>query len=95
MICQKTMQECQTPSMCAPFQGCATVKEPTPEQVKALADAMWQLLDDMGVNGKSVCLAAKAQARIAYEPFMEEQWEDWMSLAEAQNIMIDIARTGG
>lgn len=22
MICRKTMMECSTPSMCAPFQGC-------------------------------------------------------------------------
>lgn len=41
--------------------------------VTALADAMWQLLDDMGANGQSVCLAAKAQARIAYEAFREDE----------------------
>lgn len=42
---------------------------PTEDQALALANAMWQLLDDMGESGLSVCLAAKAQARIAYEPF--------------------------
>ncbi len=45
---------------------------PTEEQVKALADAMWQLLDDMGADGQGVCKAAKVRARIAYEPFNDE-----------------------
>ncbi len=39
------------------------------EQVIALADAMDQLLDDMGETGQSVCSYAKAKARIAFEPF--------------------------
>ena len=39
---------------------------PTPEQVQALAEAMWQLLDDMRMSGLCVCLLAKAEARIAY-----------------------------
>ncbi|KMO22334.1 hypothetical protein [Methylobacterium platani] len=39
------------------------------DQVEALSDAMWQLLDDMGTEGTSVCHSAKASARIAYEPF--------------------------
>ncbi|KTS39513.1 hypothetical protein NS228_04975 [Methylobacterium indicum] len=39
------------------------------DQVEALSDAMWQLLDDMGAEGTSVCHSAKASARIAYEPF--------------------------
>ncbi len=34
----------------------------TPEQVEALASAMWQLLDDMGENGTCVCGYAKALA---------------------------------
>jgi hypothetical protein len=62
---------------------------PTIEQVEALADAMWQLLDDMCDGGQSVCLAAKAQARIAYEPFRdksEPEHDDWMSLAEAEAV---------
>ncbi len=41
------------------------------DDVVLLADAMWQLLDDMGVNGLSVCPAAKAAARLAYEPFAD------------------------
>lgn len=39
------------------------------DQVEALSDAMWQLLDDMGAEGTTVCHSAKASARIAYEPF--------------------------
>lgn len=45
---------------------------PTDQEVLDLADAMWQLLDDMGHGGLSVCAAAKAQARIAYEPFVTD-----------------------
>jgi hypothetical protein len=62
---------------------------PTDEQVKALAESMWQLLDDMGKDAQSVCLAAKARARIAYQPFNvpDLNWDDWMSLAEAEKIV--------
>jgi hypothetical protein len=61
---------------------------PTEKEVEDLAEAMWQLLDNMGEGGKSVCLAAKAQARIAYEPFNvpNMKWADWMSLEEAKRI---------
>lgn len=60
----------------------------TTEQIEALACAMEQLLDDMGKQGQSVCLAAKAQARIAFEPFRDKSENDsWtMSLKEAQRI---------
>jgi len=59
------------------------------ESTTRLADAMWQLLDDMGASGQSVCLAAKAEARIAYEPFRNksEDFKDWMSLEAAQRIL--------
>jgi len=66
---------------------------PTEKEIEVLADAMWQLLDDMGANGKSVCLAAKAQARIAYEPFADwtdwdqEMIDTWMPLEEAKRII--------
>lgn len=63
---------------------------PTDQEVLDLADAMWQLLDDMGKNGLSVCLAAKAEARIAYEPFVtdaeRELCNDLMSLEEALEV---------
>ena len=57
------------------------------EQARVLANAVGQLLDDMGKAGQSVCLAAKAQARIAFEPFRDDDnysGDDCcMSLAEA------------
>jgi hypothetical protein len=62
----------------------------TEQQIADLADAMWQLLDDMGKDGLSVCLAAKAQARVAYEPFItdieREAYAGLMPLAEALEI---------
>lgn len=62
---------------------------PTEQEVQALADAMWQILDDMGKSSQSACLGAKVDARIAYEPFRdksEPEYDDWMSLAEAKNL---------
>ncbi len=62
---------------------------PTPKEIRRLADAMWQILDDMGQKSQSVCLLAKAEARIAFEPFRdksEPEFEDWMSIAEARQI---------
>lgn len=41
----------------------------TDEQIQALSDAVWQMLDDMGKDGYACCGYAKAQARVAYEPF--------------------------
>jgi hypothetical protein len=67
----------------------------TESEVERLADAMWQLLDDMGRGGQSVCLGAKAQARVAYEPFRdksEPEYDDWMTAAEAQAILDDAER---
>jgi hypothetical protein len=55
-------------------------------------DALWQLLDDMGRDGVHVCLAAKAQARIAFEPFRNDDSPlDW-PLAEAEKIMKEANR---
>lgn len=60
----------------------------TQEQVDKLAEAMCQLLDDMGKNGLSVCVLAKAHARIAYEPFCDpEDIEFIMPLQAAKNIV--------
>ncbi len=61
--------------------------------VAALIDAMEQLLDDMGVSGTCVCLASKARARIAFEPFLD--WvpaERFMPLADAQRIIQESAQ---
>lgn len=59
----------------------------TPEQISALADAVWQALDDMGKSGQSCCLATKAQLRIAIEPFVDDDTPtiDY-SLVDAQEI---------
>jgi hypothetical protein len=62
----------------------------THEEIEALAEAMAQLLDDMGKTGQSVCLSAKAQARLAYQPFIDEpEWADevLMPLDEAKRIV--------
>jgi hypothetical protein len=62
---------------------------PTEQEVQALADAMDQLLDDMGLAGACVCMAAKAQARVAYEPFRDKSDDgDWlMPLEDAKRIL--------
>ena len=60
------------------------------KQITELADAMWQLLDDMGENGQSVCLQAKAEARIAIDPFLtvdRPECDNWMSLAQAKALI--------
>lgn len=74
----------------------------TTAQVKALADAMWQILDDMGPDRLGVCLATKAQARVAYEPFLqadfsaepalEPDYAPSMTLETAQAIMDEVNR---
>lgn len=67
---------------------------PTYQQVEDLADAMWQLLDDMAATGSSVSGLAKAKARIAYEPFLDtrETFDDWMTLEQAQAIVRECDR---
>lgn len=60
---------------------------PTEAEVKELAYAMWQLLNDFD-TGQCCCLAAKARARIAYEPFNDEpDAAPAMTLVEAQAVM--------
>lgn len=56
-----------------------------------LADAVWQILDDMRHDGTSVCPAAKARLRIAFEPFIDENADmtDIITLEAAQQIMKD------
>lgn len=63
---------------------------PSDKEVQALIDAMDQLLDDMGIGGQSVCLAAKAQARIAFEPFLDSDCTPYiMPLEVARQIIIE------
>lgn len=62
----------------------------TQKQVDELADAMWQLLDDMRTAGQCACLQAIAQARVAYEPFRSDDPDankDLMPLETAQRIL--------
>lgn len=55
--------------------------------LEPLVAAMDQLLDDMGLDGTCVCLAAKAQARIAFEPFIASDAADiYMPLEIANRI---------
>lgn len=62
---------------------------PTEQEVQALVEAMDQLLDDMGVAGTNVCVAAKAQARVAWEPFRDKDdpVHCLMALEEAKRIL--------
>lgn len=63
----------------------------TQEAIDALVDAIGQLLDDMGADGTSVCLLAKAKARVAYEPFCDyADWKPEMSYAAAITIVGNI-----
>lgn len=64
----------------------------TTEQIRALADAVWQVLDDMGLDGRSCCIAAKAALRRAYEPFIDdpETMKGIMSLSQADEICREV-----
>lgn len=66
------------------------MSEPTNEQINALIEAMDQLLDDMGIDGRSVCLFAKAQARVAFEPFLDRECVEYvMPLEEALKVLAE------
>jgi hypothetical protein len=65
----------------------------TEAEVERLADAMWQLLDDMGEKRYSVCGMAKAEARVAFEPFRdksEPEYDDWMSYDAAKRLIEEV-----
>lgn len=66
----------------------------TEREVRSLADAVDQLLDDMGPRGNSVCPLAKAKARIAFEPFRDAKHhsDDTMDLDEAKRIVAEDSR---
>lgn len=62
--------------------------EPTAIQARELAEAVEQVLDDMGTSGQCVCLLAKAKLRIAYEPFRVFEVDGiLMALDEAEKIV--------
>lgn len=75
----------------------AVVGVPTPEQIEALADAMAQLLDDMDEHGLAVCGAAKAKARVAYEPWNTEphEWQPAMRMDAALRVLIECEELHG
>jgi hypothetical protein len=56
------------------------------EQCASLIEAVWQVLDDMGEDGTCCCTAAKAELRLAYEPFKHEDYKGWMSVEAATII---------
>lgn len=55
-----------------------------------LADAAWHVLDDMGKDGLSCCLAAKAYLRVAFEPFKTLDDPMDMSFEVAQKVLEDV-----
>lgn len=72
-----------------PLNGAAPSEVEVLQQnyIRELADAMWQLLDDMGKDGQTVCLYAKAQARVAFEPFRDADSPVDFPLADAEQII--------
>lgn len=65
---------------------------PTQDDIDELAACMWQLLNDMGDGGLSVCTFAKAQARVALEPSINEpiEAECIISLVEARRVIREV-----
>jgi hypothetical protein len=57
--------------------------------LQVLASALERLLDDMGETGLSVSPGAKAQARIAIDPFLAET-DGIMPLVDAERIVADM-----
>lgn len=45
------------------------------EMIEALIADAYQVLDDMGLDGKCCCLAAKAALRVSIEPLLPEDYE--------------------
>jgi len=79
--------KCEAAAIRARGPGVAGERE-LPIPTLELAEAMWQLLDDMGKNGLCVSGFAKARARIAFEPFISEKDDllpnpEWMTLERA------------
>lgn len=72
-------------------------EKPTERQVSDLAEAVWQMLNDMHPGGQSVCLFAKAKARVAYEPFRDEPEAEIgiMTLADAEDLLANFDRAPG
>lgn len=57
------------------------------ERIDALVEAAWQVLDDMDQKGHCCCPAAKAQLRIAMEPYLTQDMPLSWPLEKAQAII--------
>jgi len=64
-------------------------------RMTALLEAVWQVLDDMGATGHSCCPAAKAQLRVAFEPFRDAELEVDYPLGVAVALLDQLERTRG
>lgn len=60
------------------------------QQGKALAEGAEQVLQDMGLGGRSCCDAAKALLRYRLEPFKNVDLEGLMPLSDAEAFLRDI-----
>lgn len=61
--------------------------------IQDLVNAAWQVLDDMGTKGRSICEATKAQLRVAFEPFKIKDGDELeldMPFDEAKAILDDL-----
>ena len=64
---------------------------PVDAAVHALAEAVWQVLDDMGAGKRTSCSPyAKAALRVAYEPFRVAEDAMDRTLEEAKAIINDV-----
>lgn len=63
-----------------------------PEDVEALVDAVWQVLDDMRVHVCECSGGAKMQLRVAYEPFASEDLptDTFVPLEKAREILAQL-----
>ena len=67
-----------------------TVKQPTEDQVDALANAMCMVLNELA-HGDTVGPLVKAHARVAMEPFLLDDNGDLPDLEWAQKVVDDDA----
>lgn len=61
------------------------------DSIEQLANATWQVLDDMGRDGLCCCKATKAQLRAAYEPFNDGEAEPEMTMKQAKEVLTDLS----
>ena len=61
-------------------------KQPTDDQVTALADAMVMVLNDL-TEGNGVCDFVKANARLAVDPFLLDDYGEIPDIEWAQEVV--------